>query len=233
MIGIIPRLSGRVMSGVVALLASLAAESPARAITTAEPAHGARYIARLDDPSQFWLRTRYGAAITLGLGATDFLSDGARNLTGTGFYGDLRLTYGTRSWFGIEGGYTFSARGLSNAAFGPDSPQLFGNGLEGLARFNLPRHKGELFYGPFVVAGLGWTAYVRTDETGGDLSMRGTDHVGTVPIGGGIAVAYRRIYGEARFMYRATYGGDGMIAADGRGRNLQSWSAGISGGVEF
>jgi hypothetical protein len=190
------------------------------------------------DQSRDHLLTRQGLALTLGAGTTDFLSKGTRNLTegDVGVYGDLRATYGTRSYFGVEAAYTFSGRGLSTTQFGENAPAIFGSSLEGLARLNYPMHTGRWFYAPFVVGGLGWTAYFRTEEDVdkvNTIKVHRTDHVGTIPVGAGFAVSYRVLRVEARFMYRPAYGESGIGAATDGTSNLQAWFAGLAGGLEF
>jgi hypothetical protein len=187
------------------------------------------------DTSRAHLVTPHGMALTLGLGTAGFFSQAARDLMAdrVGVYGELRAAYGTRSLLGAEVAYTLSGQGLSEKKFGDDVPVIFGHNLEGLARLSLPMDSGRLFYGPFAVVGLGWTAYVRTDEVGGRLNTRETDHVGTIPVGAGFAVGYNGGYLEARFIYRPTYGEDGfggMPSIDGK---LNSWFAGLAGGIEF
>jgi hypothetical protein len=200
----------------------------------AEPAFGVA----AGDQSRDHLLTPDGLALTLGAGTTDFLSKGTRRLTqgDVGVYGDLRATYGTRSYLGVEAAYTFSGRGLSSAQFGENAPAIFGSSLEGLARLNYPMHSGRWFYAPFVVGGLGWTAFFRTDEDAGDrksINVHRTDHVGTVPVGAGFAVGYRVLRAEARFMYRPTYGESGIGAAADGSSNMQAWFAGLAAGLEF
>ncbi|HEY0707032.1 MAG TPA: hypothetical protein VGG33_09550 [Polyangia bacterium] len=184
------------------------------------------------------LITRNGMSVTLGLGAMNFVNKSARNLTSgdVGLYGDLRAAFGTRSYLGVEAAYTLSGRGLS-ADFSGDDPALFGHSVEGLLRFNYPMQSGRLFYAPFAVAGLGWTAFMRTDEVGtGDdknLELHSSDHVGTIPVGAGFAMSLGRFYGEGRVMYRPTYGEDGIGAPSGGETNLQAWFAGVAAGLEF
>jgi hypothetical protein len=123
---------------------------------------------------------------------------------------------------------------LSEVRFPGNTPSLFGHGFEALLRVNLPTHTGRLFYAPFAVAGLGWTAFVRTEETTDhELIGRKTDHVGTIPVGIGFAMSYGHLYGEARGMYRPAFGSDNLTKASGGAANLQAWTAGLAGGVEF
>jgi hypothetical protein len=186
------------------------------------------------DQTRDYLITPHGLALTVGAGATHFFGEGARDLTeGAGGYLDVRAAYGTRTWFGGEAAYTLTGRSLSNDRFANEAPALFGHSAEGLLRGNIPLRAGRLFLAPFAVAGLGWTAFVRTDEGAGeDFTVRSTDHVGTIPVGAGLALSYKGFRAEARFMYRPTYGED-VGSALGNGVDLQSWMAGAALGAEF
>jgi hypothetical protein len=192
------------------------------------------------DPTRAHLLTHNGMAATVGVGATNFFDQSARDLMSgdVGAYADLRLIYGTRRFVGAEAAYNFSGRALSTAQFSGDSPTLFGHGLEGLLRLSYPMHTNSIACAPFLVGGLGWTAFVRTDEQPGStdknrkLNVRQTDHVGTIPVGAGFAASWRVIYLEARFMYRPTYGESG-ISEGGARPALAAWSAGLAGGLEF
>jgi hypothetical protein len=180
------------------------------------------------------LRSRNGVALTIGVGTTSFFSRSALDLTsgGVGVYGDLRVAYGTRSRLCGELAYTLSGRKLSEEQFGTHTPVLFGHGPEALLRLNHPMSSGRLFISPFVLAGLGWIDFVRTDSQGSAFHARETDRVGTIPVGAGLALGYRNAYAEARFMYRPTYNETGLGGGSGH-LDLQAWFAGIAGGVEF
>jgi hypothetical protein len=186
------------------------------------------------DPSRSSLNTRRGVSMTLGVGATDFISQATRRATvGTGAYMDARVSWGTRSLVGVEGAFHLSTSRLARATFSGENPTIWGHGLEAALRLNLPMHRGRLLYSPFAVAGLGWTLFVRTDEATEDaLNHRVWDQVGVVPVGLGLAIGYGHFHAEARVMYRATYGVDQIPTASDTA-NLQSWSAGLAGGVEF
>ncbi|HXU83964.1 MAG TPA: hypothetical protein VN914_21360 [Polyangia bacterium] len=211
------------------VLSALAAPAWAQAPTTEVAA----------DPTRAHLLTRNGMAATVGVGATNFFDQNARDLMSgdVGAYADVRLIYGTRSFVGAEAAYNFSGRALSTTQFSGDAPTLFGHGLEGLLRLNYPMHTASIAFSPFVVGGLGWTAFLRTDEQPGStdknkkINVRQTDHVGTIPVGAGFAASWRVIYLEARFMYRPTYGESGI--ADNGKPGLDAWFAGLHGGMEF
>jgi hypothetical protein len=180
-------------------------------------------------------QTARGTAVSVELGSANFINESTRELTrGAGFYLGVRAAYGTRSRLGVEGGYVLTAQGLSESRFRGQTPSLFGHGVEAALRANLPLSSGHLLYAPFAVVGLGWTAYVRTDETQMHaFNARSTDHVGIVPMGAGLAAAYGYFYGEARLMYRPVFGADELSTVTGGSANLQSWSAGLAIGVQF
>jgi hypothetical protein len=193
---------------------------------------GSAEVARSDHQPRLLL-THHGLAFTLGAGTTGFVSRGARDMMAdpVGAYADFRVAYGTRSLLGVEAAYSVSGRGLSTTQFGDNRPALFGNGLEGLLRINRPFYSGQVFYTPFAVAGLGWTAFTRTEQLDTDMKIHTTDHVGTIPVGLGCALSWRMLYGEARFMYRPTYGENGIGGGSTTNPSLQAWFAGIAGGV--
>jgi hypothetical protein len=188
------------------------------------------------DESRLELMTPHGLSLTLGAGATGFLDEQARALTGgdrVSFYADLRLAYGTRSRLGGEVAFVRAGRPLPLEERRRGVNGVYGHGFEGLLRVNHPLHRGPLFYAPFAVAGVGWTDYRPADDREPATRAPRLDRVGTVPLGLGLAVSYRLLYAEARLMYRPTFREDALGTSAGDGPSMQALFAGLAVGVEL
>lgn len=185
------------------------------------------------DESRGNLEGEHGFAVTLGVGAMDFVGKAARAVTTgeLGIYADLRLTYGTRTRFGAEAAFTRSQRRLEPGWLPDDAVTLFGQTFEALVRVNDPHHRGRLFFAPFAVAGLGWTDFTPPDDGEPTTPNHRLDRAGIVPVGGGLAASFGNLYAEARFMYRPTFA---TKLFEGAGRpGLAAWFAGGAVGLEF
>jgi hypothetical protein len=173
-----------------------------------------------------------GMSVQAGGGVTNFSRQEARNAASTGGFWEARLVYGTRSIFGGELAYVGSAQGM-NAAGVASGAALLGNGGEALLRLNAPIvNRGALFE-PFVFGGMGWTHYSLINEGVNTSNVANADNVGTIPFGGGMAIAYHGFIADARFTYRATYDNGLVALGAGDHANLQNWSLGLQAGFEF
>jgi hypothetical protein len=189
-----------------------------------------------EDESRLELMTAHGMSLALGAGAMGFLGREARDLMGgdaLGFYADLRGAYGTRSRFGGELAFTRAGRSPTRDERRGGDSAIFGQSFEGLLRVNHPSHTGRLFHAPFAVAGLGWTDFRPEDDREPSTRARRIDRVGIIPLGLGLAASYRALYGEARVVYRPTFGENGLGAGAGSGPSMQAWFAGLALGVEL
>jgi hypothetical protein len=173
------------------------------------------------------LLTDYGESLTVGGGVTNFIEDSIRNITDTGGFWEARLGLGTRFWIGVEGAYVGSARKIRTT--GVDT-NLVSHGAEGNLRINYPASGGNLLIEPFVFGGLGWTHFRVNGLRASTATLRSTDDILTVPVGGGLTIGYNHLLLEGRFTYRQTFNDDLVRGGDG---TLKSWAAGASIGVEF
>jgi len=187
------------------------------------------------DESRGSLQGENGLAVTIGIGAMDFLGRAAREaLTdGVGLYGDLRVVYRTRRRLAVEAGFTRSQRQVLPGWVRSSKGWLFGQGFEASLRLNHPHPVGRVFMSPFVVAGLGWTDFSPPDDRDPMTRARRIDRAGIIPLGGGFAASIGNLYGELRFVYRPTFSADLFGPATTGGPSMQAWFAGIAGGVEL
>ncbi len=173
------------------------------------------------------LLTDYGESLVVSGGVTNFIEDSIRNVTDVGGFWEARLGFGTRFWVGAEAAYLGSARKIRTT--GVDT-NLVGNGLEGDVRFNYPYSNGDWLIEPFAFGGLGWTHFSVNGLQGSTATLRSSDDVLTLPVGGGLTVGYDHILFEGRFTYRQTFNEGLVRGGDG---TLKSWAAGASVGYEF
>jgi hypothetical protein len=174
-----------------------------------------------------------GVEATVGGGAIGFIDQGARDATQTGASWDARLMFGSRLPIAVEGAYVGSvqnveALGLSTNAL------LVGNGVEGDLRVNLLRARVQ----PYVFGGLGWTHYQVTNSATSTSSIRGSDDIGTVPLGGGVSARLGTAFIlDIRGTYRATFADDLMqtqaVNGSSTSNSMQSWNAAGRVGFEF
>jgi hypothetical protein len=169
----------------------------------------------------------YGAAVQLGGGVMNFSGSGARGVTDVGGSWDLRLAWGTRSILGLEGAYVGSAQQLTVGGLDPNAV-LIGNGAEGDLRLNAPFVYNGALVAPFGFGGLGWTRFDVVNDNFNESTVREKDHVMTVPVGGGLAAAYRGFIMDARFTYRFVYNNDLLGST-----NMDNWIASLNFGSEF
>jgi hypothetical protein len=123
-------------------------------------------------------------------------------------------------------------RGLStNSVLGSDA-SLVSHGGEGDLRLQLPFASGNgLLLEPFAFAGLGWSRYNLRNLSVGVTSS--SDGVGTVPLGGGLALGYRGFMVDARFTYRPTFGSNDAFLGTANSGGLGTWNIGAMVGIEF
>ena len=146
----------------------------------------------------------YGSAVELGGGVMNFSGAAARNITNSGGAWNLRLAWGTRSILGFEAAYVGSANKLRVDGLDPKAA-LLGNGAEGALRLNAPFPYHESLIEPFAFGGVGWTQYDVINDNYNNSSIKERDHVINVPVGGGLATAYRGLMLDARYTYRFAY----------------------------
>lgn len=170
----------------------------------------------------------------LGGGAADFTQPNASGTASLGGYWDARLGIGTRSIFGAEVAYVGGARdvqalGLNEGAF------LVNNGVEGVARLNVPITTEEVLFEPYTFGGVGWQHYSLANDTTNTSSVDADDDIMTVPMGVGMAVGYNGVTLDLRGTYRHAIFSDLVGESDSSfdEQSLNSWGAGLALGFEF
>jgi outer membrane protein OmpA-like peptidoglycan-associated protein len=147
-----------------------------------------------------------GFAMLLGGGFEDFTHDVAKNTTGNGGSWNARVVVGTNSIIGLEAAYVGGARQLRPLGLSTNS-NLVNNGAEAALRLNIPVRMGRTLIEPFGFAGIGWQHYYITNYANNvtaDVSQRSDDTM-TVPLGGGIAIAYEALMLDVRGSWTPTY----------------------------
>jgi hypothetical protein len=171
--------------------------------------------------------TGIGTGVLLGGGVWKAFKRSPEWDTGLGGSWDLRVLAGTRRILAVEVAYVGSASDVRGPAI-DDDVFLLRNGVEGGLRLNGPVVRGSGMIAPFACAGLGWNRY-NLVNAGGDITAVGNrDDVLTVPVGGGISLAFRTLLVEARFTYRPVFG-DELFG----GAGMQTWNVGLAVGGEF
>lgn len=197
----------------------------------AEPAPTAEPVApeEVGDPTLRESRpmTGYGVEVSLGGGVTNFATDEARDVSDPGGSWNLRLTVGTRSIIGFEAAYVGQAQNVEAPGLDGDA-YMVSNGAEGALRLNAPIMYRDWLFAPFALAGLGWTRYDLVNADFNTSAIQDDDNVLSIPLGVGVAAAYRGFMLDTRFVYRATYDDDFLGAAD-----LHNWIVSANIGREF
>lgn len=201
--------------GGITLVAMLAVLAPAGAKAQGRPE------ARGGD-----LLTTYGEYFLAGGGVAHYFSGAVRDAVDTGGAWDLRLGFGSRTFVGAELAYAGSARKAGRLG-----TNLFTNGAEAALRLQYPYALGTWLVEPFAFGGAGWTHFSLSSPTG--VALRNTDDVFTVPVGGGVMLAYGRVLLDARFTYRQTFDENLIRDYDGSAAKLSSWAVTASVGYEF
>jgi hypothetical protein len=177
--------------------------------------------------------SRFGFAMIVGGGYTDFSNSNARSLTSAGGSWDARVIGGTRSFVGFEAAYVGTANSI-HTLFGTNNSTLISNGLEGALRINVPIALREHLLEPFVFGGVGWAHYSISNNNNLATSdfATATDDVMTVPLGTGFAYTYRALTLDARVSWTPTYYNNLLNTTSGSNR-LDHWGAGGHLGVAF
>lgn len=166
-------------------------------------------------------------ALQVGGGVTQFVSESARQYTGVGGGWDVRMGIATRRWLGFEAAYVGSWQDVARPA--PGTTSLLSNGAELLVRLGLPIVRGSWLIAPMAVAGVGWTYYALTSESIVAPFATSEDNMVTVPVGAGVALGYRGLLADVRFMFRPTFNDD-LFEED---IDMSTWRIGAHLGVEF
>jgi hypothetical protein len=197
----------------------------------------ARYDDELATKNQFIqdaIVTPVGVYGFLGGGATNFTQPDAVGATGTGGYWDARLGIGTRSIIGAEVAYVGSSRDIQALGLNSDA-FLVGNGVEGIARLNVPITTGNVLIEPYTFGGVGWQRLNIVSSSANTSSFDSEDDIMTVPLGVGFAVGWGGLTLDLRGTYRQALGSNllGTQTSSFDNTSLNSWGAGGALGFEF
>jgi len=173
----------------------------------------------------------------VGGGATNFTQPEATGATGTGGYWDARVGVGTRSILGAEVGYVGSARDIAALGVGSEA-FLMSNGVEGVARLNVPLTPGEegkVLIEPYTFGGVGWNRYNVVSDASLSADFSHEDDIMTIPLGIGMAFGFSGVTLDTRATYRQAIGSDllGNETSSFGESSLNSWAAGAALGFEF
>jgi hypothetical protein len=173
----------------------------------------------------------------VGGGATNFTQPEATGATGAGGYWDARVGVGTRSILGAEVGYVGSARDIAALGVGSEA-FLMSNGVEGIARLNVPLTPGEdgkVLVEPYTFGGIGWNRYNVVSDASLSADFSHEDDIMTVPLGLGMAFGFSGVTLDTRATYRQAIGSDllGNETSSFGESSLNSWAAGAALGFEF
>ncbi len=172
----------------------------------------------------------------IGGGATNFTQPEANGATEAGGYWDARVGVGTRSILGGEIAYTGSARDIQALGVGEEA-FLLSNGIEGVARLNVPITPGEgkVLIEPYTFGGIGWNRYNVVSDASLSADFTNEDDIMTVPLGLGMAFGVNGVTLDTRATYRQAIGSDllGSETSSFGESSLNSWAAGAALGFEF
>ena len=183
-------------------------------------------------PGQSRYGSPFGFALLVGGGYQDFTNGNAKALTSPGGGWDVRLVAGAKSYIGVEVAYVGTAANVQSLGLNNNST-LISNGLEAALRLNLPIIRGYSLIEPFAFGGAGWSSYRVTNNTPAftDFSTV-SDNVLTVPVGGGLAFAYKAFMLDARGSWVPTFRNNLLLTNTGN-NNLNHWGVGGNVGVVF
>ncbi|MDP2340426.1 MAG: hypothetical protein Q8O67_05685 [Deltaproteobacteria bacterium] len=172
----------------------------------------------------------------LGGGVSNFTESSPESATQVGGYWDARVGIGTRSILGAEVAYVGSARDISALGLASDAV-LISNGLEGVARLNVPitPTNTDVLIEPYTFGGVGWNRFDVASASPNTSSIEDVDNVMTVPLGIGLAVGFSGLTLDARATYRHTLGSD-LVASSSSSfsdSSLNSLGLGAALGFEF
>lgn len=185
-----------------------------------------------DEPPRWRPLSDFGMTVAAGGGVTDFLSEGARQVTDVGGTWDIRMAFRTRRVVGFEASYVGGANVVHGLGLQTTHTKLIRNGVEAMVRLNLPRTHGDTLLEPYVAGGVGWNGYRITNvETGSaSVSPNGQSTL-AVPLAAGFVTGYKGFVADLRGTFRPTWGqstlrGVGTAA-------LTNWDVGAMVGFEF
>ena len=170
-------------------------------------------------PKPYWARG-FGWAMMAGGAYQDFTNTGMKSTTQAGGGWSARFIGGTNSIIGFEAAYVGAAQQFPGLGITNNTPLLVQNGLEGNLRLNVPLRFGANLIEPYGFAGVGYSHYTVSNYNANAQrlsSFSSTDDVMNVPVGGGLAYAYKAFIVDARAGWNATYYQNLLTGADSQG----------------
>ncbi len=199
------------------------------AAPTEEPAHSKYYVNE----------KRFG--ISAGGGVSDFFSGAMREATGVQGTWEARLYAGLNQQIGLEVAYVGRAGNLTPFLAPNLNSTLVGNGVEGVARFNVFK---DMVVQPYAIIGIGWIHWSASDVNIADFGVADSDDTLEVPLGAGASwLGPWGLLVDARFTFRATLNDNLVIAqaptvngvplAVGGFADMDNWEASARIGYTF
>jgi len=185
-------------------------------------------------PPPFYLRG-FGFAVMAGGLYQDFTNNTMQNSTSGAGGWSARFIAGMNSIIGVEAAYVGAASQVQGLGVTANTPYLVSNGLEGTARLNVPLRMGYHLVEPYGFAGIGYSHYTISNYNANAQrlsSFTSTDNVMDVPVGGGLAYAYKQFIVDARAGWTATYYQNILTGANSSG-TLDHWNVGGQVGFRF
>jgi hypothetical protein len=172
----------------------------------------------------------------VGGGASSFTQPTAAGTSSVGGYWDARVGVGSRSIIGAEVSYVGGSRDITALGLDEDA-FLINNGLEGVARLNVPitPKDFDVLVEPYTFAGIGWQRFNVVNASSNTSSVQAEDDIMTVPLGIGLQLGFNAFTLDLRGTYRQALGSDlvGTSTSSFDAVSLNSWGAGAALGVEF
>ena len=176
------------------------------------------------------LITPVGVYGQVGGGVGDFTQPSASGTTNVGGNWDARIGIGTRSVLGLEADYNGGARDITALGLN-DSAYLLNNGVEGVARLNVPITvpNTKTLVEPYTFGGLGWQHYNLMNTDGTNTSdVSDSDDIMSVPMGVGLNLGFAGFTIDGRATYRHALFNDllGSPTSSFDTTSLNSWEVG-------
>jgi hypothetical protein len=173
-----------------------------------------------------------GMGLSVGGGVIGFTDSQTRSSVNDGGSWEARLTIGTRLPVGLDLAYVGSAQGLTVSGLSTDAYML-GNGAEADLRIQWPTG----MFRPYAFGGIGWTHYTVQRSSVLGTGVLGSDDVGTVPFGAGLAIGkVNGLLFDIRGTGRAAFDDDlleGLYSGSSQNARLHSWSVTARLGAEW
>jgi opacity protein-like surface antigen len=215
---------------------------PAPVVVTPPPVENTHVL--VVQPEEEKENKRFGAALSLGGGVSQFTDSSMRDTAGMAGFWDLRGHFGLRSPLGFEVAYLGSASDITPRLGTASDATLLGNGVEAVARFNLIT---DSVVEPYLFGGAAWKHY---EVTGSDFStsasgIADSDDVLEIPVGAGLSYRMSGLFADARFTFRGATNEDLVIGTPDDSAEddflsdedaylpMHNWPAGARIGYEF